>query len=220
MKDIFTGLGYRYSAYGEEDAPILILHHGDEEEDYSSYEDYFKAHQILFIKIQGNKWERDFSPFPCSKVFRGGKDFQGGAEHYLRKFVSEVVPFLLIHFSLTPDRIILSGYSLAGLFALYASQCSLFTDINSVSGSLWFPDYVESLKMQKVYANNIYLSIGDRESVSRSPILQTGVKKQKKAYQELLAKKKNVTFVLEKGGHFDDPEKRVLHGIEWLLKQK
>lgn len=220
MKDIFTGLGYRYSAYGEEDAPILILHHGGEEEDYSSYEDYFKAHQILFIKIQGNKWERDFSPFPCSKVFRGGKDFQGGAERYRKKFVSEVVPFLLVHYSLTPDRIILSGYSLAGLFALYASQCSLFTDINSVSGSLWFPDYVESLKMQKVYANNIYLSIGDRESVSRSPILQTGVEKQKKAYQELVAKKKNVTLVLEKGGHFDNPEKRVLHGIEWLLKQK
>ncbi|MDD6239967.1 MAG: alpha/beta hydrolase-fold protein [Eubacteriales bacterium] len=220
MKDIFTGLGYRYSAYGEEDAPILILHHGDEEEDYSSYEDYFKAHQILFIKIQGNKWERDFSPFPCSKVFRGGKDFQGGAESYRKKFVSEVVPFLLVHYSLTPDRIILSGYSLAGLFALYASQCSLFTDINSVSGSLWFPDYVESLKMQKVYANNIYLSIGDRESVSRSPILQTGVEKQKKAYQELVAKKKNVTLVLEKGGHFDNPEKRVLHGIEWLFKQK
>jgi len=220
MKNIFTGLGYRYSAYGEEDAPILILHHGDEEEDYSSYEDYFKAHQILFIKIQGNKWERDFSPFPCSKVFRGGKDFQGGAERYRKKFVSEVVPFLLVHYSLTPDRIILSGYSLAGLFALYASQCSLFTDINSVSGSLWFPDYVESLKMQKVYANNIYLSIGDRESVSRSPILQTGVEKQKKAYQELVAKKKNVTLVLEKGGHFDNPEKRVLHGIEWLLKQK
>ena len=220
MNKKFSNFGYHFSSYGEERAPILILHHADDQEDYSSYENYFADHHILFIEIRGNRWERDFSPVPAPKVFHGGKDFPGGASDYLTRFVSKVVPYLIKHCSITPDRIVLSGYSLAGLFALYASQNALFTDILSASGSLWFPEYIDYLRIQKVYARNIYLSIGDRESRSKSKILQTAFKKQREAYKILSSRNKNVTFFLEKGGHFDAPEKRVMRGVEWLVAQK
>lgn len=198
-------------------SPTLILYHG--EEDFSDQEGFFKEKGAFFVRISGNNWERDFTPYPEKKVFHGGRDFLGGAPEYLEKFTKEIYPEIIKHFSLAPKRVVLAGYSLAGLFALYASQDPLFTDIASVSGSLWFPGYIEKLKEQKIFAKNIYLSLGDRESKSKSAVLQTALQAQEEALEELLKRGKNATFVLENGGHFSDPKGRVLRGLDWILNQ-
>ena len=70
----------------------------------------------------------------------------------------------------------IAGYSLGGLFALYAAyHCDEFRRVASMSGSLWFPDFREYV-LSHDFANRpdrIYLSLGDKEAKTRNPVLKT-----------------------------------------------
>ncbi len=61
----------------------------------------------------------------------------------------------------------IAGYSLAGLFALYAiCQTDVFSRVGCMSGSLWFPGFKEYVFSHepKRWADCIYFSLGDREA--------------------------------------------------------
>jgi len=68
----------------------------------------------------------------------------------------------------------LAGYSLAGLFALYALyQTDVFARAASMSGSFWFEgimEYVCSHEMKRK-PDCLYFSLGDKESSTDNPIL-------------------------------------------------
>ena len=87
--------------------------------------------QIIFIEI--NDWNKDLSPWSAPSVF-GKEDFGSGAKDTLLEILK-----------LCDDsnkNYYLGGYSLAGLFSLWASfQTNKFKGIASVSGSLWFPNF-------------------------------------------------------------------------------
>jgi len=75
----------------------------------------------------------------------------------------------------TPSHISIAGYSLAGLFALYALyHTDVFECAASISGSLWFPDfkeYVFSHEMRRK-PEKLYLSLGDKEARTRNQYLK------------------------------------------------
>ena len=68
-------------------------------------------------------WWQDLTPWPCDPVFRGQPPFGDGAERTLTFMTGELLPALLNSHAPRP-RIILGGYSLAGLFALFAGYMS------------------------------------------------------------------------------------------------
>ena len=79
------------------------------------------------IAIDGIDWNRDLSPWPAEKSFRGGEDFGGGAPEFLKRFI-QLIEETEAHILREPEYSILNktvhravaGYSLAGLFALFA----------------------------------------------------------------------------------------------------
>ncbi|MBR2823546.1 MAG: hypothetical protein IKE24_07675 [Clostridia bacterium] len=113
----------------------------------------------------------------------------------------------------------IAGYSLAGLFALYALyRCDAFDRAASMSGSLWFPDFREYALTHAFpkRPEKIYLSLGDREAATRNPLLrsvQDNTEQLVSHYRELGL---GVTWELNPGTHFTDPELRTAKGI-WAI---
>ena len=126
------------------------------------------------------------------------------------------------------------GYSLAGLFSLWAGMSqqvargfqpgavATFQRIGAVSGSFWFPgllDYVDQqLSEGAVGLTHAYLSLGDREARTPNPQIM-----HVRENAELLASKlENAgitsTFELNRGNHFQNVEGRMQKALDWLVK--
>ena len=115
-----------------------------------------------------------------------------------------------------PRFIGLAGYSLAGLFAIYATyHTEIFERVASMSGSLWFPDfveYVEHHEMKRV-PEKFYISLGDKESKTRNKILQTVQDNTEKIVEYYRKQVLSVEFELNPGNHFKNPDLRTAKGI-------
>jgi predicted alpha/beta superfamily hydrolase len=115
---------------------------------------------------------------------------------------------------------VLAGYSMAGLFALYAAyRTGAFDGIVSASGSVWFPDF-------SAFAQNtpldpapkcIYLSLGDAESNSRNQCLQQIESITRSLFEHYHDSGIPSTFELNSGNHFKDYDLRLAKGIAWTL---
>jgi predicted alpha/beta superfamily hydrolase len=173
---------------------------------------------LVLVTLTGADWEKDFSPYPHSKVFHGGHDFAGQGPLFLARLF-KMAPVIEDALSLKPSQRILSGYSLAGLAALDASLTSdLFAGIACVSGSVWYPGYLSKLAKTPCLAKAVYFSIGSHESETRNPILSTAKDCQEKAAALLAKQGKKTLFEVNGGGHFVDVTPRVEKGIRWLLE--
>ena len=63
------------------------------------------------------------------------------------------------------NQVYLCGYSLAGLFTLWAStHTNTFQKIASVSPSVWFLNFVQYMQQNQVHASEVYMSLGDKEA--------------------------------------------------------
>ncbi len=103
-------------------------------------------------------WNQELTPWPAPPVF-GKIPFGSGATDTLEFITSLLLPVVQEE---TP--VILGGYSLAGLFALWASyQTDGFEGIVAASPSVWFPKWLEYAIENKTFAKFIYLSLGDKE---------------------------------------------------------
>ena len=67
------------------------------------------------------------------------------------------------------------GYSLGGLFSLWAlTQAEQFGAGASISGSLWYPEFLKYLENCSAPQDKIvYLSLGDREPLGGLPVMRT-----------------------------------------------
>ena len=113
----------------------------------------------------------------------------------------------------------IGGYSLAGLFALWAAfQTDLFAGVAAVSPSVWFPGFREYAKTHPVKTDTIYLSLGEKEEKTRSQVMAQVGSAIRDIYEHL--KKSNISCILEwnAGNHFSEPALRTAKGWAWLLK--
>lgn len=176
------------------------------------------AKNFDLIAITGLSWDSDMAPWDAPAISKNDTPCIGGADKYLItlkqivKRVEEKKP--------QPMFRAISGYSLAGLFALYAIyKTDIFNRVSSASGSLWFPRFVEFVKthnfMQK--PEKIFLSLGDKESNTRNKFLKcVGNNTQEifNYYQELGL---DVTFCLNEGNHYKDAQGRMARAIMSIL---
>ena len=99
---------------------------------------------FTLVAISCLDWNRDMAPWDSPAAFKNGKPFTGGADDYLRLLVEEIIPRAEKELAGPPAWRGIAGYSLAGLFALYAIyQTDLFSRVGCMSGSLWFPGFKE-----------------------------------------------------------------------------
>ena len=86
----------------------------------------------------------DMTLWSCQPLSKRGPAATGGADAYLETLASEIVPAAREKIRGSAPYVGIAGYSLAGLFALYAMyRCDCFAWVASMSGSLWFPKFRE-----------------------------------------------------------------------------
>ncbi len=156
-------------------------------------------------------WNKDLSPWKAPAVF-GNEDFGNGAEALLVEILKYCADKEKTYY--------IGGYSLAGLFALWATyKTDIFKGAAAVSPSMWFPGFDEFMKEHEIKCSNIYLSLGNKEEKARNPVMATVGDKIRAAHD--LLQKKEINCILEwnEGNHFRDPDLRTAKGFSWILKQ-
>ena len=164
--------------YGEAHAEYLLLQMTGEHELQSMDGEVAaiaqSAHHFLFAAIPVESWNDELSPWEAPAVW-GKESFGGNAADTLCFLTEQVIPALKQQFALPGNvRIVLGGYSLAGLFALWAStQTALFSGVAAASPSVWFPGWMKFEQQHPIQAQCIYLSLGDREERTRNSRLRS-----------------------------------------------
>ena len=172
------------------------------------------------LSVGGLDWNRDMSPWECAPVMAQDEGYAGGADSYLSLLLEEILPEGLKRLPESPSWIGIAGYSLAGLFALYALyRTDIFARAASMSGSLWFPEFTDFVKSHdmKRTPEKLYLSLGDKEAKTRNPYLKTVQENTEAAVQLYRDRGLDVTWELNPGNHFRDAELRSAKGILGIL---
>lgn len=155
-------------------------------------------------------WDRDYSPWEA--VGTAGRKFSGGADR-LAAFLPEFTAELARRYG-EFKGVRLCGYSLGGLFALYAATVwnePKLCGAASCSGSMWFPGWVEYLKEHPLRCG-VYLSLGGKEKNSPDPMMST-VEARTLEVRKILARTTNVIWRSEPGGHFSHIPERLSRAI-------
>ena len=201
---------------------LLILHCFSEEEEavvkLLQGQEYFS---FPLLCINNLNWQKDMCPWDSPALIKNEKDFIGGADEYLFLLEKEIIPRAVEILGEEPAYYALAGYSLAGLFALYAGYRSpLFSRIASVSGSLWYPDFVSFAKEKKMLskAERLYLSLGTEEAKTKHSVLSTIESKTRELVEHYQSSGYCVNFEQNPGNHFCEVEQRIEKGIRWIME--
>lgn len=166
---------------------------------------------FLLIALKVKDWNRDLSPWRAPAVF-GDEGFGGGAEETLSSVLAETAD--------ETRRYCIGGYSLAGLFALWAAyQTDRFDGVVAASPSIWFPGFVGYMKENPMRARRVYLSLGDREERTRNPLMATVGDCIRDGCDILRAQGVHCILEWNKGNHFKDPDLRTAAGFAWMLRE-
>lgn len=158
-------------------------------------------------------WNRELSPWEAPAVF--GKDnFGSGASETLSYITEILTPYIKAEYSGITD-FFLGGYSLAGLFSLWAGyQTELFKGVAGVSPSVWFPDWDNFIRSNQMKAMKTYLSLGDREHRTKNKVMATVGDRIK---MQCAALDNDCILEWNSGNHFTDPDQRTAKGFAWLI---
>lgn len=173
---------------------------------------------FVLAAFQVFDWNLDLTPWHDDAIDR--KAEVGTKTGETLGYVTEsLLPALEADYGKLP--VILGGYSLGGLFALWSSmQTDRFAAIAAASPSLWIKDWLNYAEAHPVQTGKVYLSLGDQEEhVKNRSIARVGdsVRGEYELLQTLLGRE-NCTLVWTPGGHFQDGDKRLASAFSWCIK--
>ncbi len=200
--------------YGSPDASVVLIQPVDHQ-DLSGIETEVaeiqrrcgKAFRLIAVKV--DHWNHDLSPWAAPAVF-GREDFGGGAGNTLDE---------IMKLCGDPRRqYILGGYSLAGLFSLWAAcQTDVFFAVAAASPSVWFPGFNTYLETHPMKSHRIYLSLGDREEKTRNPVMATVGDRIRSIHEMLSGAGIVCTLEWNRGNHFQESDLRTARAFAWAL---
>lgn len=203
------------------DVIVYCNSYGDDTESILKVAKEIGCGAFHFVVISKIHWDADLSPWPADKVISQQDNFKGNADKYLEWMFTRLIPEVEnqgLCQSQSPKRILL-GYSMSGLFATYAMyRTDKFAAYISASGSLWYPGFEKFTRDNEPLADTpIYLSIGDKEKVSKNAYLQTTEDITHRLYEHYMAQGRSTHFDLNPGNHFVDGGLRQAMGIKWAM---
>ena len=210
--------------YGEAHAEYLLLQMTGEHELQSMESEATtiaqSAHHFLFVAVPVANWNDALSPWEAPAVW-GKQGFGGNAADTLRFLTEQVMPTLKQQFNLPENvKIILGGYSLAGLFALWAStQTNLFYGVAAASPSVWFPDWKEFEQQHPIQAQRVYLSLGNKEERTKNAVMAAVGDNIRVLHSQLTARGADCTLEWNSGGHFKDADLRTAKAFRWMMEE-
>ena len=202
--------------YGNRDAHAVLLQPVDghdlaqmEEELAAVRADTAADFRLDAFRVEN--WNRDLSPWKAPAAF-GREDFGGGAEGTLAEILRTCADRTKVYF--------IGGYSLAGLFALWAAyRTDLFRGIAAASPSVWFPGFPDFMKAHAIRSPHVYLSLGDKEEKTRNPVMAPVGKNIREAFALLRNQGTDCTLEWNEGNHFRDAALRTAKAFAWVLNR-
>ena len=211
--------------YGADCAEYLLLQMTDEHELQNMDSEVEaiaqgSAHSFLFAAVPVKNWNDELSPWEAPAVW-GKESFGGNAAGTLRFLTEQAIPTLKQQFHLPENvKIILGGYSLAGLFALWAStQTALFSGVAAASPSVWFPGWMEFEQQRPIQTQRVYLSLGDKEERTKNIVMAAVGDNIRTLHSQLIARGADCTLEWNSGGHFKDADLRTAKAFRWVMEE-
>lgn len=205
---------YKLSLFSGERPDIFYLL-GSEEEGQAVFAALTQPRPTL-VCVDGVDWDRELSPWPAPRAFKGGNDFGGEAPAFLQALENYLIPAAEQELGFTPESRGLAGYSLGGLFTLWAmGQTEVFQRFASMSGSAWYDDFLDyfTCHLPKAAPLKVSISLGDTEKNTKNQRMAR-VEVATQSIVELLESQKiPVCYRTESGGHFNDVNGRIARGI-------
>ena len=173
-----------------------------------------KPFSLLAFMIKD--WNQELTPWAAPPVF-GKVPFGNGAGKTLGFITNQLLPEVQENI----PHLILGGYSLAGLFALWAGyQTDRFEGIAAASPSVWYPQWIDYASEKKPLAKSVYLSLGDKEEKAKNPVMAQVGNAIRKQHELLTEQKINTILEWNAGNHFVDSDKRMAKGFAWLINNR
>ena len=203
--------------YGQQDAGTVLVQPVDEHdlegmdrEATQIREDAGEDFRLLAFRVKS--WNRDLSPWQAPAVW-GEESFGDGAADTLREIWKACTDRTKTYY--------IGGYSLAGLFALWAVyQTDVFSGAAAASPSMWFPGFTDWMKERRPQCGAVYLSLGDREERTRNPIMAAVGDRIRAAHALLQEQGVDCTLEWNRGNHFQNNDIRTAKAFAWQLRRR
>ena len=176
--------------------------------------------EFVLAAIRPRCWNDDLTPWECPGLFADDAPFAGKAAEQLRLLESEIIPRVEGDAPRKPEQRALAGYSLAGLFATWATFNSMaFGLVASASGSLWYPDFTGYAQATEFACKpaSAYFSLGSKEARTPSRLLRNVAQGTRDVVELFEARGVPTVFEQNPGNHFKEPALRMAKGIAWAL---
>ena len=200
--------------YGKQDALVVLIQMVDDYDLEGLATEMAEIQRLTdtefcLLAIPVDNWNKDLSPWTAPAVF-GKEDFGDGAKETLTEILK-----------LTNDNTksyIIGGYSLAGLFALWAVyQTDVFKGAAAASPSVWFPGFTDYMRERRPHTDSVYLSLGDKEEKTRNPVMAAVGDRIREASEILKSQGVTTTLEWNSGNHFKDAALRTARAFAWVI---
>ena len=196
----------------------MILPEGIKGDLYDGLKGLSEKYGVSIVVIEDVNWNDDMTPWPAAGVFKKAKPFGGRAAWFLNKLTDEIIPKTEKELGIEDAERTLLGVSLSGLFAVWAVfNTDAFTNIISISGSLWYDGFVEWMKEQtpSPQLKKVCMLLGEKEKNAKDKRMAT-VEERTLAAANLLKSKTqpDVVFELVEGTHFSPIMPRLERAFE------
>ncbi|MBR5502529.1 MAG: alpha/beta hydrolase [Oscillospiraceae bacterium] len=180
----------------------------------------FENPRFALVAVLGFDWFADLTPWHAKNVFKGAPDFAGNGPALLRYIKEECIPYAEALLGAPKTRGIF-GYSLAGLFSVYALyETDLFSHIGCVSGSMWYDGFVDWIKQRRPgrETGRVHFSIGDKEPLTKNARMAICDSCMKQAAELLQTQGFETYFCYNEGDHMDEMPQRCAKAVRWLTE--
>lgn len=175
---------------------------------------------IAMAAVPITDWQMELTPWHDDAVSRDIEADGRGARATLDFITGNLIPYLHNRFGILPA--VIGGYSLGGLFALWAaSESGAFSAVAAASPSVWITGWLEYATTHPVRAKAVYLSLGDREEHVRNQSFARVGTNIRAEHELLLSQLGPARCTLEwnPGNHFMDNDRRTARAFAWCVSR-
>lgn len=202
----------------------MILPEGIKENLSDGLKELSEKYGVSIVVIEDVNWNDDMTPWAAEGVFKKAKPFGGRGTSFLDKLTNEIIPKTEKNLGVEDAERTIMGVSLSGLFALWTCfNTNSFTNIISISGSLWYDGFVEWMEKhtpsQKI--KKVCMLLGEKEKNAKDKRMAT-VEERTLAAARILKTNSQaaVIFELVDGTHFSPILPRLERAFEMVLGVK
>lgn len=216
---------YLYDQKFEQNSPIIYI--GMQKDSKALAEEIknilmknAKDRHYLLVFYEIIDWDAGFSPWKA-ELNNGKRIFTGEGMRTIQ-WLAQCINEIESQYKLSSkyNHHFAAGYSLAGLFSIWALyESEFFKGAASCSGSFWYPGWEEYiLKRLPPLQSRIYLSLGKKEEKTNNSVMSQVGNRTRLQYEQI-RKDSSILSILEwhNGGHFHQISWRMARGIEWLI---